>query len=296
MRKGFPYRGVYGVNYRVKERITVADLAFRVHDAIKTEVDVTLAQLTRNGIDLIHGTASFLDSNRMQVENARGRFEYSADVIVLATGTRPATSLKVPLNGRTVVNSDQILEMPEILRTLIIVGGGVIGAEYTSMFAALGVRVILVERRARLLEFADAEIIETLSYHPEGVFMKAAGGDTHYAEFVKLWHRALAADCAATIHLDGPGKFFLTGPNARFLDLNRPNRYVDKMVTMSSLQGSSFEVMQTGDEIGALGAAVDAHIAIAESSALKEDDRKAASGQLPASALTSSKVFGRFIA
>jgi NAD(P) transhydrogenase len=71
----------------------------------------------------------------------------------------------VPLNGRTIMNSDQILLMPEIPKILIVVGGGVIGVEYTCMFAALGVRVILVEKRPRLLEFADAEMIEALSYH-----------------------------------------------------------------------------------------------------------------------------------
>jgi NAD(P) transhydrogenase len=74
-------------------------------------------------------------------------------------------SPKVPLNGRTIINSDQILQMPEIPKILIVVGGGVIGVEYTCMFAALGVRVILVEKRPRLLEFADAEMVEALSYH-----------------------------------------------------------------------------------------------------------------------------------
>ena len=88
-----------------------------------------------------------------------------ARVIIIATGTKPATSPKVPINGRTIINSDQILQTPNIPKTLIVVGGGVIGVEYASMFAALGVRVILVEKRPRLLEFADAEIVEALSYH-----------------------------------------------------------------------------------------------------------------------------------
>jgi NAD(P) transhydrogenase len=74
-------------------------------------------------------------------------------------------SPRVPINGRTIVNSDQVLTMSEIPKTLIVVGGGVIGVEYTCMFATLGVRVILVEKRPRLLEFADQEIVEALSYH-----------------------------------------------------------------------------------------------------------------------------------
>jgi NAD(P) transhydrogenase len=86
-------------------------------------------------------------------------------MVVIATGTKPATSPRVPINARTIINSDQILEMPEIPKAMIVVGGGVIGVEYTCMFATLGVRVTLIEKRPRLLEFADAEIVEALSYH-----------------------------------------------------------------------------------------------------------------------------------
>ena len=85
--------------------------------------------------------------------------------MVIATGTKPAANPKVPINNRNILNSDQVLQMPEIPKTLIVVGGGVIGVEYTCMFATLGVRVILVEKRPRLLEFADSEIVEALSYH-----------------------------------------------------------------------------------------------------------------------------------
>ena len=90
---------------------------------------------------------------------------YRAEHIVIATGTKPAVSSKVPINGRNILNSDQILQMAEMPKTLIVVGGGVIGVEYTCMFATLGVRVILVEKRPRLLEFADSEMVEALSYH-----------------------------------------------------------------------------------------------------------------------------------
>ena len=163
---GFHYQQLYGVNYRVKEKITMADLAFRVQHVIKTEIDVTQAQLSRNGIELLAGAASFLDATHIRVENFHGQqSEYEAQVIIIATGTRPASSPKVPFNNRNIINSDQILEMPEIPKTMIVVGGGVIGVEYTCMFATLGVRVILVEKRPRLLEFADAEMVEALTYH-----------------------------------------------------------------------------------------------------------------------------------
>src|SRR5579871_647702 len=148
---GFYWQSIYGVNYRVKEQITMADLSFRAQHVIKTEIDVTRAQLSRNGIEVLNGVASFVDPNRIRV--------------VSSTGTKPAISPLVPFNNRNIINSDQVLQMPEIPKTLIVVGGGVIGVEYTCMFATLGVRVVLIEKRPRLLEFADTEMVEALSYH-----------------------------------------------------------------------------------------------------------------------------------
>jgi NAD(P) transhydrogenase len=162
---GVQYQSIYGINYRLKEKISMADLSFRVQHVIKTEVDVTQAQLSRNNIDVLQGVASFTSPTTLRVTNSRGISDYEAPYIVIATGTRPADSTRVPLNGSTIINSDQVLQMLEIPKTLIVVGGGVIGVEYTCMFATLGVRVILVEKRPRLLEFADAEMVEALSYH-----------------------------------------------------------------------------------------------------------------------------------
>src|SRR5579862_573700 len=162
---GYNYRSVYGMNYRVKEEITMADLAFRVQAVVKTEVDVTEAQLSRNGVDVVHGIAHFTDPHHLHVEGPQTDMTLESDRVIIAVGTRPSTSPNVPINGKTIVNSDQVLDLPELPRTLIVVGGGVIGVEYTCMFAVLGVRVTLIEKRAKLLEFADQEIVESLSYH-----------------------------------------------------------------------------------------------------------------------------------
>jgi NAD(P) transhydrogenase len=162
---GYNYRSIYGMNYRVKEKITMADLSFRVQAVIKTEVDVTEAQLSRNGIDVVHGIARFVDPHQVRVEGPQTETTLEADRVIVAVGTKPAASPKVPINGRTIVNSDQILDLPELPHSLIVVGGGVVGVEYACMFAVLGVRVTLIEKRNRLLEFADQEIIEALSYH-----------------------------------------------------------------------------------------------------------------------------------
>ena len=166
---GYNYKSIYGMNYRVKERITMADLAFRVQHVIKTEIDVTEAQLQRNNIEMLTGVASFEAASaecvQIKVTNSRGTTMYNAKNALIATGTKPATSAKVPINGTSIVNSDLVLDLKTLPKTMIIVGGGVIGVEYACMFSALGVRVTLVERRPRLLEFADQEIVEALSYH-----------------------------------------------------------------------------------------------------------------------------------
>jgi len=162
---GFYDQSFYGANYHAKDHITMADLNFRVQRVIENEVSVIGDQLKRNGVDLIHGVGRFMDPHHIRVENNNGFSELEGEYIILATGTKPATNPKVPINGRNIINSDQILAMPQVPRTLIVVGGGVVGVEYACMFATLGVRVIIVEKRPRLLEFADTEMVEALSYH-----------------------------------------------------------------------------------------------------------------------------------
>src|SRR5258705_1090929 len=162
---GFYYQNFYGANYRVKEVVTMADLNYRVQRVIENEVAVIQAQLQRNGVELLHGAGSFLGAHRVQVENGNGRNELEAANVLIATGTKPAVNAKVPVNGKTIIDSDQILNMTQIPKTLIVVGGGVIGVEYACMFATLGVRVTIVEKRPRLLEFADTEMVEALTYN-----------------------------------------------------------------------------------------------------------------------------------
>ena len=162
---GFYDQAFYGASYHAKEAITISDLSFRVNRVIENEAAVLQDQLRRNGIDLYHGIGTFIDPHHIRVANTTGYNELEGAFIVIATGTKPATNPNVPNNGRTIINSDQILTMPGVPKTLIVVGGGVIGVEYACMFVTLGVRVIMVEKRPRLLEFADAEMVEALSYN-----------------------------------------------------------------------------------------------------------------------------------
>src|SRR6201986_4187954 len=122
---GYNYRSIYGMNYRVKERITMADLAFRVQHVIKTEIDVTEAQLSRNNIEMLTGTASFEDATHVRVTNSRGPTVYEGKNIIIGTGTKPASSDKVPINGTTIINSDLVLDLKTLPKTMIVVGGGV---------------------------------------------------------------------------------------------------------------------------------------------------------------------------
>ncbi len=161
---GFHERNFWGANHNNRDNCTVADLNFRVQRVIENEIGVIQSQLKRNGVDLIRGIASFTGPHEIRVESINGVAGFEADYVVIATGTKPATNPKVAINGRNIINSDQILSMPQIPKTLIVVGGGVIGVEYACMFATLGVRVIIVEKRPRLLEFADTEMVEALSY------------------------------------------------------------------------------------------------------------------------------------
>ena len=162
---GFYDKNFYGTNHNTEGEVTMADLNFRVQHVIENEVGVVQDQLKRNGVELIHGIGEFADAKHIRVENGNGSGEFEAKFFVIATGTKPAANPKVPTNGRNIINSDQILSMPQIPKTLIVVGGGVIGVEYACMFATLGVRVIIVEKRPRLLEFADTEMVEALTYH-----------------------------------------------------------------------------------------------------------------------------------
>src|SRR5436190_9519408 len=215
---GFYYQNIYGINYRVKEKISMSDLFFRVQHVIKTEVDVTQAQLTRNGVEVLTGMASFVDAHHVKIISNLGQIDLEGSAIVIATGTKPADSPKVPLNGRTIVNSDQILQMPDIPKTLIVVGGGVIGVEYTCMFATLGVRVILVEKRPRLLEFADSEIVEALSYHlrDHRVTMRL----NEEVESVEETGGSVAANLQSKKKISGDALLYAVGRQGNVDDLN----------------------------------------------------------------------------
>jgi NAD(P) transhydrogenase len=161
---GLSQREAYGQSYRVKDQITIEDLRVRATGVIEREVDVVRDQLLRNHVDIVHGSARFLDPHTIELSGGEGR-RLSAENIVIATGTRPAHPPDVDFDDSTILDSDGLLLLDRIPASAVVVGAGVIGIEYASMFAALGAKVTVVEKRTRLLDFCDAQITEGLQYH-----------------------------------------------------------------------------------------------------------------------------------
>ncbi len=162
---GLSQREFYGQAYRLKDEVTVADLTARTQHVIGREIDVIRSQLARNHVQTLIGTGRFADPHTVVVTADDGtERRVTAEKFVVAVGTRPARPTTVDFDGRTVVDSDQILDMDHLPPSMVVVGAGVIGIEYASMFAALGTKVTVVERRDRMLEFCDLEIIEALKY------------------------------------------------------------------------------------------------------------------------------------
>ncbi|MFL6138662.1 MAG: Si-specific NAD(P)(+) transhydrogenase [Frankiaceae bacterium] len=164
---GFSQREMYGSSYRVKRDITVSDLSARTQHVIGREIEVVRSQLFRNHVEVMTGTARFLDPHHVVVHEVETDTEHhvSGDKVVIAVGTHPARPSHVPFDGSRIVDSDQVLAIDRVPDTMVVVGAGVIGTEYASMFAALGTRVTLVEHRDRMLDFCDDEIVESLKFH-----------------------------------------------------------------------------------------------------------------------------------
>jgi NAD(P) transhydrogenase len=164
---GMSQRELYGASYRVKEKITPADLLARTQHVIGKEIDVVRSQLMRNRIDLYEGHARFVDEHSLVVEDPSRaeRITLAGRNIVIATGTKPLRPAGVDFDTERVLDSDGILDLKTIPSSMVVVGAGVIGIEYASMFAALGTKVTVVEKRATMLDFCDPEIVEALRFH-----------------------------------------------------------------------------------------------------------------------------------
>jgi NAD(P) transhydrogenase len=141
------------------------ELVTSCREVIKAEIDLIRGHFSSNGIVLTTGRAQFRDAKTIDVVGEHASEALSADYFVIAVGTRPARPRNVSFDDANIVTSDELLSLKKLPSSMIVVGGGVIGTEYASMLAALGVKVTLIEGRHRLLDFVDPEITEALQYH-----------------------------------------------------------------------------------------------------------------------------------
>lgn len=174
---GLRQRGLYGIDYSLKDNMSVADFMHREHIVVENERKLIKDNLERHDITLIHGEASFKDAHTLRVKSATGEKEIHGDVILIATGSSPFHPPEIPFGGNLIFDSDTILQMNRIPKTMAVVGGGVIGSEYASIFTALGVNVILIEPKERLLPFVDNEMIHRLIEQLKSMGLKFALGD-----------------------------------------------------------------------------------------------------------------------
>ena len=168
---GFRQRTFYGRDYALQDKISIADLAFRVRSVIARKMEVVRAQLKRNGITTFSGTVRFIEPHAVALTSSEGRVEVlTSENFLIACGTRPARGTGIPFDGRRVLDSDGLLGLERLPKDLILVGAGVIGLEYASMLAALDIKVTMIEARPTVLDFVDREIIDALCY-----FMRERG-------------------------------------------------------------------------------------------------------------------------
>jgi NAD(P) transhydrogenase len=161
-------RGLFGESYRVKREVALADLVSVSRQVILHELDVVRSQFDRNGVDLIWGEARFEGSNVLRITRPEGEEQITADKFIIAVGTRPARPGHVPFDGQSVYCSDDFLSLQTLPKTLIVVGGGVIGTEYACIMSTLGVQVTLIEGRNQVIGFLDQEIADAFHYHMRG--------------------------------------------------------------------------------------------------------------------------------
>ena len=252
---GMQLRDLYGASYRVKDDITIADLLARLQHVIGRETEVIRSQLLRNHVELIPGVAGFLDPHTLSVdiEGSANQRTLTADRIVIATGTTPARPPHVKFDGVRVLDSDQILTLETVPDSMVVVGAGVIGVEYASIFAALGTRVTLVEKREQMLDFCDPEIIESLKFHLRDLTMSFRFGEevasVESSGRGTITTLASGKRIAAEVVMHSAGRQGNTGA----LDLPRAGLQADKrgrLVVNEHYQTEIPHIYAVGDVIG----------------------------------------------
>jgi len=169
---GLKQRGLYGVDYSLNEGLTVQNFMHRKNVLVEVEREKVRQNLAAHKTDLIRGSASFEDAHTVAVKTPKEVLHLRGEAILIATGSYPHRAPEIPFDDKAVFDSDSILTIASIPRSITIVGGGVIGCEYASIFTALGAEVSLVDGRDRVLPFLDAELSARLRERLAGLGVK----------------------------------------------------------------------------------------------------------------------------
>lgn len=207
---GFRQRDVYQDRYRSRSSITMNDLRQKLAQVARREWEIIQDQFDRNGIETIVGEASFAGPHAIEIASPEGVTHIAADRVLLAPGTRPSRPAHIPFDGRTVFDSDEFLSLDHIPRSMIVVGGGVIGVEYGLMMATLGVRVTVIDGRDRLLDFCDREIVDSLVYNARSMGVSFRLGE-NVAEVRRVGANSVAVELESGKRVLGETVLFSVG-------------------------------------------------------------------------------------
>ncbi len=179
---GLRQRGLYGIDYSLKDGLTIQDFLYRKDIVVENEWGLIQANLDRHKIKVYWGEASLVDAHTVHVQGNGSEdaasYDLHADIILIATGSRPQHPEGIPFDGRLIVDSDSILHIDRLPKSLTVIGGGIIGSEYASIFTALGVPVTLVDHGSRVLPFVDAEIADRLQRQLEQLGLRFLFNET----------------------------------------------------------------------------------------------------------------------
>jgi NAD(P) transhydrogenase len=175
---GIRERSLYGEGYAVKQLVTMDDLLYRARHVVRTEVDVIRQQMARNGVTVLTGSAAFADPQTIRITRDDEATDVKTQHVLVAVGTDPARPANVPFAPNRIIDSNELLTLTKLPRSMVIVGGGVIGTEYACMLAAVGVKVTLVESRPRLMEFVDDELAENLQFRMRDMGIRLRLGES----------------------------------------------------------------------------------------------------------------------
>jgi NAD(P) transhydrogenase len=252
---GFRERSFYGKYYSMKEDISLKDLSSRVDMVVAKEIEVIRAQLKRNGVTTIEGTARFVDPHTLEVEHDGEKVAIRGEHILVACGTRPAHGDSIPFDGRRVLDTDQLPDLAKLPRDAIVVGAGVIGVEYASILSTLNIQVTLVDQRPTFLDFVDRQIIESLSYHLRSRGMMFRLGEKVVSVGVEAARDRVFAELESGKSVRGEILLYAVGrqPNTDLLDLPAAGLEAGprgKLEVNASFQTAVPHIYAAGDVIG----------------------------------------------